>query len=153
MCIEIDFLPFLSRFNLPERIHVPVSVTRIAFWINLWVLNKNFQVIKLFIYHCSLITLAQSTIVRLQIVRFLEAPQMSATPHSWIKTKVLFLCMFRWIAIHFLIHLTCRSRILQCAALFPQLVAWILLKALEWSLFSVLCLRFYILAEKVTELM
>ena len=36
-------------------------------------LNKNFKEIKLCICRCSFITLAQNTIVRLQIVRFLEA--------------------------------------------------------------------------------
>ena len=35
-------------------------------------LNKNFQLINLFICHCSFITLAKQTIERLQIVRFLE---------------------------------------------------------------------------------
>ena len=54
-------------------------------------LNKNFQVIKLFINHCSFITLAQNTILRL--LPFLE-----------LKLKVLFLYMFHWINIHFLIH-------------------------------------------------
>ena len=35
-------------------------------------LNKSFQEIKLFICYCSFITLAQNTIVRLQIERLLE---------------------------------------------------------------------------------
>ena len=35
-------------------------------------LNKSFQEMKLFICYCSFITLAQNTIVRLQIVRLLE---------------------------------------------------------------------------------
>ena len=38
-------------------------------------LNKNFQEIKLFICPCSLVTLAQNTITRLQIVRFLQTLQ------------------------------------------------------------------------------
>ena len=42
--------------------------------------NKNFQVIKLFICHCSFKTLAQNTIVRLQIVRFLETLQTGCSP-------------------------------------------------------------------------
>ena len=90
--LKFIFCLVLSRFHLRERIHDPVSVTRIAFLgLTNGFLNKNFQVIKLFINDCSFITFAQNTIVRL--LPFLE-----------LKLKVLFLYMFHWINIHFLIH-------------------------------------------------
>ena len=42
--------------------------------------NKNFQLINLFICHCSFITLAKKMIERLQIVRFLETLQTGYSP-------------------------------------------------------------------------
>ena len=74
-------------------------------------MNKNFQEIKLFICHCSFITLAQKTTMRLQIVRFLETFRRAL---SWIKTKVLFLYMFRIELLFIFSFITCHSRILQC---------------------------------------
>ena len=74
-------------------------------------LNKNFQEIKLFICHCSFITLAQKTTMRLQIVRFLETFRRAL---SWIKTEVLFLYMFRIELLFIFSFITCHSRILQC---------------------------------------
>ena len=68
-------------------------------------MNKNFQEIKLFICHCSFITLAQKTTMRLQIVRFQETFRRAL---SWTKNEVLFLYMFR-IELLFVF-----SRILQC---------------------------------------
>ena len=73
--LKLIFWHLLSGFNLRERIHDAVSVTRIAFRINLWVFNKNSQVIKLFICHCSFITLAQYT-----IVSFLDTLQTGYSP-------------------------------------------------------------------------
>ena len=74
-------------------------------------LNKNFQEIKLFICHCSFITLAQKTTMRLQIVRFLETFRRAL---SWIKTEVLFLYMFRIELLFIFWFITCHSRTLQC---------------------------------------
>ena len=74
-------------------------------------MNKNFQEIKLFICHCSFITLAQKTTMRLQIVRFLETFRRAL---SWIKTEVLFLYMFRIEMLLIFSFITCHSRILQC---------------------------------------
>ena len=74
-------------------------------------LNKNFQEIKLFICHCSFITLAQKTTMRLQIVRFLETFRRAL---SWIKTEVLFLYMFRIELLFIFSFINCHSRILQC---------------------------------------
>ena len=72
---------FNLRFNLRERTQEPFSVILDLFFrINLWVFDKNFQEIKLFICHCSFITLAQNTIVRLQIIRFLETLQTKYFP-------------------------------------------------------------------------
>ena len=83
---------------------IQLVLHELLFRINSWILNKQFKVINLFICYCSFITLAQKTIVSLQMVRFLETLH-TATPHSWIiKTNVLFLYMFHWITIHFLIH-------------------------------------------------
>ena len=76
-------------------------------------MDKNFQEIKLFICHCSFITLAQKTTMRLQIVRFLETFRRAL---SWIKTEVLFfsLYMFRIELLFIFSFITCHSRILQC---------------------------------------
>ena len=77
-------------------------------------LNKNFQEIKLFICHCSFITLAQKTTMSLQIVRFLETFRRVL---SWIKTEVLFLYMFRIELLFIFSFVTWHSRIsavLQC---------------------------------------
>ena len=84
---EIDFLPcarpiqhaWTQRFNL--------SYAYCSLGLTNGFLNKNFQEIKLFICHCSFITLAQKTTMRLQIVRFLETFRRAL---SWIKTEVLF---------------------------------------------------------------
>ena len=74
-------------------------------------LNKIFQEIKLFICHCSFITLPQKTTMVLQIVRFLETFRRNL---SWIKTEVLFLYMFRIELLFIFSFITCHSRILQC---------------------------------------
>ena len=72
---------FNLRFNLRKRTQEPFSIILDLFFrINLWVFDKNFQEIKLFICHCSFITLAQNTIVRLQITRFLETLQTKYFP-------------------------------------------------------------------------
>ena len=90
---------------------------------------------KLFICHCSFITLAQKTTVRFletlqtnyfracESIRFSslftaerrknECFRRLTIPLSWIKTEVLFLYMFHWLLFIFL-FITCRSRILQC---------------------------------------
>ena len=68
---QLIFYRVLDRFKLRERNDL-ILLIRIAFYDNVWVLSKNFQEIKLFIFHCSFITLAQKTTMRLQIVRFLE---------------------------------------------------------------------------------
>ena len=74
-------------------------------------LSKTFQKIKLFICHCSFITLAQKTTMRLQIVRFLETFRRAL---SWIKNEVLFLYTFRIELLFVFSFITCHSRILQC---------------------------------------
>ena len=112
-------------------------------------LNKNFQEIKLYI----IITLAQNTIVRLQsqIVRFSETLQTGlVTPHSWIKTKVLFLYMLHWIALHFLIHYLPLKNFAVCFSFYVTRALNTAETAYEWSLFSVVCLRLHILAEKLS---
>ena len=99
---------------------IQLFLHELLFRINVWDLNKNFQEIKLFICHCSFITLAQKTTMRLQIVRFLETFRRAL---SWIKTGVVFVHVPHWIAIHFLIHYlpfknfaVCRiQEFLQCA--------------------------------------
>ena len=58
------------------------------FRINWWGLNKNFQEIKLFICHCSFITLAQKTTMRLQIVILLDTLRQAL---SWITTIIHYL--------------------------------------------------------------
>ena len=129
-------------------------------------LNKNFQEIKLFICHCSFITLAQKTTMRLQIVRFLETFRRAL---SWIKTEVLFLYMFRIEMLLIFSFITCHSRILQCVEFknfcsfavcsvllfFHNLCpdySWIPLVLSSLRLFSVVCncLRLYILTENVS---
>ena len=81
--LTLIFCYVLNRFNLLERIHDPVCVTRIAltYWLTYRLLNNNFQEIKLFICHSSFITLTQKTTMRLQIVRFLETFRRAL---SWI---------------------------------------------------------------------
>ena len=112
-------------------------------------LNKNFQEIKLYI----IIALAQNTIVRLQsqIVRFSETLQTGlVTPILELKLKCCF-CTCSVELLFIFLFITCHSRILRCASLFPQLVPWIPSEtAYEWSLFSVVCLQLHILAEKVS---
>ena len=129
-------------------------------------LNKNFQEIKLFICHCSFITLAQKTTMRLQIVRFLETFRRAL---SWIKTEVLFLYMFPIEMLLIFSFITCHSRILQCVEFknfcsfavcsvllfFHNLCpdySWIPLVLSSLRLFSVVCncLRLYILTENVS---
>ena len=127
-------------------------------------MNKNFQEIKLFICHCSFITLAQKTTMRLQIVRFLETFRRVL---SWIKTEVLFLYMFRIELLFIFSFITCHSRILQCGEFknfcsfavcsvllfFHNLrpdYSWIPLHLSLLRLFWVVCLRLYILTEKVS---
>ena len=110
-------------------------------------LNKNFQEIKLFICHCSFITLAQKTTMRLQIVRFLETFRRAL---SWIKTEVLFLYMFRIELLFIFSFITCHSRVLQCVEFnnfcsfavccsFPITCA---LNTAEYRLNEVYCVRF-----------
>ena len=74
-------------------------------------MNKNFQEIKLFIWHCLFITLAQKTTMKLQIVRFLETFRRAL---SWIKTEVLILYVFRIELLIIFSFITYHSRILQC---------------------------------------
>ena len=62
--LKLFFCHGLDRFNLPEHNDL-TCLTQIAFY---GFLNKNFQEIKLFICHCSFITLAQKATMRLQIV-------------------------------------------------------------------------------------
>ena len=51
-------------------------------------MNKNFQEIKFFICHCSFITLAQKTTMRLQIVRLLDTLRRAL---SWVITIIHYL--------------------------------------------------------------
>ena len=57
-------------------------------------MNKNFQVIKLFILHCSFITLHICSSKHYRETTDLEIFRSTSdglyTPHSWIKTKVFF---------------------------------------------------------------
>ena len=55
------------------------------------------------------------THVRVSLPLFMSIKKQ---PQAEAQTKELFSCMFYWIGIHFL-FITCHSRILQCAALFP----------------------------------
>ena len=80
-------------------------------WLTYGFLNKNFQEIKLFICHCSFITLAQKTTMRRKIEIFLETFRRAL---SWIKTEVLFLYMFRIELLFIFSFINCHSRILQC---------------------------------------
>ena len=96
-------LAWTQRFNL--------SYANCFLGLSYGFLNKHFQEIKLFICHCSFITLAQKTTMRLQIVRFLETFRRAL---SWIKTEVLFLYMFRIEMLLIFSFITCHSRILQC---------------------------------------
>ena len=85
--------------------------------------NKNFQGIKLFICHFSLITLAPNTIVRLQpqnvgLLSILE-----------LKLKCFF-CTCSIELLFIFVFITWHLRILQCTALFLSLVPWIQLKPL-----------------------
>ena len=158
--LKLFFCHGLDRFNLPEHNDL-TCLTQIAFY---GFLNKNFQEIKLFICHCSFITLAQKTTMRLQIVRFLETFRRVL---SWIKTEVLFLYMFRIELLFIFSFITCHSRILQCVEFknfcsfavcsvllfFHNLCpdySWIPLELSLLRLFSVVCLRLYILNEKVS---
>ena len=65
-----------------------------------------------------------------------------ATRLSWIRTEVLFLYMFHWIAIHFLIHYLPFNNFAVCYFFFItralNTVAWI---PLEWSLCVRWCIR------------
>ena len=101
----------LHRFNLhawTQRFNL--SYANCLLWLTYGFLNKNFQEIKLFICHCSFITLAQKTTMRLQIVRFLETFRRAL---SWIKTEVLFLYMFRIELLFIFSLITRHSTILQ----------------------------------------
>ena len=134
--------------------------------INLWFFwTKKIQEIKLIICYCSfIITLVQKTTMRLQIVRFLETFRRAL---SWIKNEVLFLYMFRIELLFIFSFITCHSRILQCVEFknfcsfavcsvllfFHNLCpdySWIPLELSLLRLFSVVCLRLYILTENVT---
>ena len=165
MCIwNWFFYHVLDRFNLRERNDLTCLTPIVFLGLTDGVLNKNFQEIKLFICHCSFITLAQKTTMRLQIVRFLETFRRAL---SWIKTEVLFLYMFRIELLFIFSFITCHSRILQCVEFknfcsfavcsvllfFHNLChdySWIPLELSLLRLFSVVCLRLYILTEKVT---
>ena len=65
--LKLFFCHGLDRFNLPEHNDL-TCLTQIAFY---GFLNKNFQEIKLFICHCSFITLAQKTTMRLQMFLYM----------------------------------------------------------------------------------
>ena len=74
--LKLIFYHVLSRFNLRERIHDPVFCYANYFLeLTFGFFVKNFQEIKLFICHCSFITLAQKT-----TVRFLETLQTGYSP-------------------------------------------------------------------------
>ena len=62
--------------------------------------------LSLFVYNVS-----SKTIMRLQIVRFLETFRQAL---SWINTEVLFLNMFLIELLFIFSFITCHSRILQC---------------------------------------
>ena len=125
-----------------------------GFWIKIFK-----KLIKLFICHCSFITLAHKTTMRLQIVRFLETFRRAL---SWIKNEVLFLYMFRIELLFVLSFITCHSRTLQCvefkdfcsfAACSVLLFFHNLCLGYSWipPQFCVcVCLRLHILTEKVS---
>ena len=155
--LKLIFCHVLDRFNLCERNDL-TCLTRIAFRINLWVFVC-------FFCHCSFITLTQKTTMRLQIVRFLETFRRAL---SWIKTEVLFFtcsALNCYSFAHSLLAIqefpACRIQgflqfcSVQRAALFPLIVPWLQLNT-AWiillRLFSVVCLRLYILTEKVHDL-
>ena len=159
--LKLIFCHVLDWFNLREPSDL-TCLMRIA--LTYGILNKNFQEIKLFTCHCSFITLAQKTTTRLQMVRFLETFRRAL---SWIKTEVLFLYMFRIELLFIFSFITCHSRILQCVEFknfcsfavcsvllfFHNLCpdySWIPLELSLLRLFSVVCLRLYILTEKVS---
>ena len=108
MCIwNWFFYHVFDRFNL--------SYTNCFLGLTYRFLNKNFQEIKLFICHCSFITLAQKTTMRLQIVRSLETFRRAL---SWIKTEVLlvlFLYMFCIELLSIFSFITCHSRTEFCS--------------------------------------
>ena len=80
-------------------------------------MNKNFQEIKLFITDCSFKPLAPNTIVRLQIVRFFETLQTGFFLIPEL-TKVLFLYIFHWIALHLLLHYLPFKNFAACCCFF-----------------------------------
>ena len=108
MHLKSIFCHLLDRFNLTC---LNLSYRNCFLGLTYGFLNKNFQEIKLFICHCSFITLAQKTTMRLQIVRFLETFRRAL---SSIKTQVLFLYMFRIELLFIFSFITCHSRIFQC---------------------------------------
>ena len=91
------------------------------------------KLIKLLICHRSFITLTQTTIVRLQIVRLLETLQTGYSSFLNIKKGCFCTCSIEFLFIF--LFITCHSRILQCAALFSWLVPWIQLSENAWMKF------------------
>ena len=66
----------LDRFNLRERNDLTCLTPIVFLGLTDGVLNKNFQEIKLFICHCSFITLAQKTFLELKLkCCFLHVPR------------------------------------------------------------------------------
>ena len=97
-------LAWTQRFNL--------SYANCFLGLNYGFLNKNFQEIKLFICHCSFITLAQKTTMRLRTDR--EIFRNIHTGHSLSEYwSIVFVHVLHWIAIHFLIHYL-QFKNLQC---------------------------------------
>ena len=86
--------------------------------------------IKIFKKLSYLSVIVQNTIVRLQIVRFLEKLSYGLFHILELRLKCCFAWyMFHWMAIHFLL-ITCHLKFLQCAAPFPKIVLWVQLKPL-----------------------
>ena len=67
-----------------------------------------------------------------------------------LKLKCCFCTVFHWIAIHFLIHYLPFNIFAMCCSFSISRALNKAEAAYEWSLFSVVCLRFYILAETVS---
>ena len=109
--LKLIFLPCARPIKLAWTQRFNLSYANCLLRVTNGFLNKSFQEIKLFICHCSFITLAQKTTMRLPIVIFLETFRPAL---SWIKNDVLFLYMFRIELLFVFLFITCHSRILQC---------------------------------------
>ena len=107
-------------------------------------LKKNFQEIKLFICHCS--KHDRETTDR----KIFRKTSDGLFPIPELRLKVLFLYMFHWIAIHFIIHYLPFNISAVCYSFSINRSLSTVEAAYKWSLFSVVCLRLYVLVETVS---